>query len=237
MVFLLPHGYEGQGPDHSSARPERILDSAADLNLRLVNCSTAAQYFHVLRRQAALLESDPLPLFVLTPKSLLRHPAVASTPRDLAEGRFQAVIDDHEARGRTKSVTRLVLCSGKMFVDLVTDERRAAAVDVAVCRVEQLYPFPVELIRGVLECYPALREVVWLQEEPENMGPWGFVRPLIEDLLSGRCPLRYIGRARSSSASEGSAAWHQITQKAIVGEVFEPEGTSVESSLVLSKPA
>jgi 2-oxoglutarate dehydrogenase E1 component len=216
---------------------ERILDAAADLNLRLVNCTTAAQYFHVLRRQAALLESDPLPLFVLTPKSLLRHPAVASAPRELAEGRFQPVIDDPDARGRMKSVTRLVLCSGKVFVDFATHHRRAAAADVAVCRLEQLYPFPLDVLRSVLDGYPALREVVWLQEEPENMGGWTFVRPLIEELLNGCCPLRYVGRARSSSASEGSAAWHQITQKALLDRVFESEQAAPESPLVLSKPA
>jgi 2-oxoglutarate dehydrogenase E1 component len=133
LVFLLPHAYEGQGPEHSSARPERILQAAADINLRLVNCTTAAQYFHLLRRQAALLTRDPLPLFVLTPKSLLRHPMVASTPRELEEGRFLSVIDDADARGRAKKVRRLVLCSGKVYVDLAGSERRQTATDVALC--------------------------------------------------------------------------------------------------------
>ncbi len=126
LVFLLPHGYEGQGPEHSSARPERFLEAAADINLRLVNCTTAAQYFHLLRRQAALLERDPLPLFVLTPKSLLRHPAVASTPQELEQGRFLSVIDDEEARSRGGAIKRVVLCSGKVYVDLIGSERRAA---------------------------------------------------------------------------------------------------------------
>ena len=125
LVFLLPHGYEGQGPEHSSARPERFLQAAADINLRLVNCTTAAQYFHVLRRQAALLEKDPLPLIVLTPKSLLRHPAVSSTPQELTEGHFRSVLDDADALTRAKSVRRLVLCSGKVYVDLIGHERRA----------------------------------------------------------------------------------------------------------------
>src|SRR5204863_1464588 len=136
LVFLLPHGYEGQGPEHSSARPERLLQAASDINLRLVNCTTAAQYFHVLRRQAALLERDPLPLFVLTPKSLLRHPAVASTPRELEQGRFLSVIDDEEARGRAGGIDRVVLCSGKVYVDLVTSERHGAQRNIAICRVE-----------------------------------------------------------------------------------------------------
>ena len=222
LVFLLPHAYEGQGPEHSSARPERILQAAANINLRLVNCTTAAQYFHLLRRQAALLKRDPLPLFVLTPKSLLRHPAVASTPRELEQGRFQSVIDDAEMRGRAKGVKRLVLCSGKVYVDLISHERRAAATEVAICRVEQLYPFPNVALGEVLGGYPSLREVVWLQEEPENMGAWEFMRPLLSELVAGRCPLHYIGRPRSESPAEGSAARHQINQKQLVERVFEP---------------
>src|SRR6185436_16355046 len=122
LVFLLPHAHEGQGPDHASARPERFLQLAADINIRIANCTTAAQYFHLLRRQAALLEIDPLPLFVLTPKSLLRHPAVASTPLELEHGRFLSVIDDEDARSRASAVTRLILCSGKVYVDLISSE-------------------------------------------------------------------------------------------------------------------
>jgi 2-oxoglutarate dehydrogenase E1 component len=237
LVFLLPHGYEGQGPDHSSARPERILEAAADINLRLVNCSTAAQYFHVLRRQAALLEDDPLPLFILTPKSLLRHPAVASTPLELAEGRFMPVIDDQDAKTRAREIRRLVLCSGKVYVDAQAAPRRAAAGDVALCRLEQLYPFPADALQQVLSGYPALQEVVWLQEEPENMGGWGFLRPLLEEVIGGRHPLRYIGRARSSSPSEGSAAWHQINQNMLVEQIFDRAGRAEEPSMVLSKQA
>ena len=235
LVFLLPHGYEGQGPEHSSARPERFLAAAADINLRLVNCTTAAQYFHVLRRQAALLERDPLPLIVLTPKGLLRHPAVASTPRELEQGRFLSVIDDEEARGRAGSIDRVVLCSGKVYVDLVTSDRRGAAANVAVCRVEQLYPFPKIALNEVLGRYPSVRDVVWLQEEPENMGAWEFMRPLLEELIADRCPLRYIGRARSSSPSEGSAAWHQLNQKMLVEQAFDLGTPATEPSMVLSK--
>jgi 2-oxoglutarate dehydrogenase E1 component len=237
LVFLLPHGYEGQGPDHSSARPERILEAAADINLRLVNCSTAAQYFHVLRRQAALLDDDPLPLFVLTPKSLLRHPAVASAPLELAEGRFMPVIDDHDARSRAAEIRRLVLCSGKVYVDAHTADRRAPAGDVALCRVEQLYPFPAEAIQQVMAGYPGVRDVVWLQEEPENMGAWDFVRPLLEEIIGNRYPLRYIGRARSSSPSEGSGAWHQINQNMLIEQVFDRARDAEEPSMVLSKQA
>jgi 2-oxoglutarate dehydrogenase E1 component len=235
LVFLLPHGYEGQGPEHSSARPERFLEAAADMNLRLVNCTTAAQYFHLLRRQAMLLDRDPLPLFVLTPKSLLRHPAVASTPQELAEGRFLSVIDDEAARRHTRSVERVVLCSGKVYVDLIGSERRAAATNVAICRVEQLYPFPRVALKEVLGRYSSARDIVWLQEEPENMGAWPFVRPLLEELLDGRAPLRYVGRTRSSSPSEGSAAWHQLNQKALVEQAFDLRSHSSERSMVLSK--
>jgi 2-oxoglutarate dehydrogenase E1 component len=235
LVFLLPHGYEGQGPEHSSARPERILQAAADINLRLMNCTTAAQYFHLLRRQAHLLTRDPLPLFVLTPKSLLRHPAVASTPRELEEGRFRSVIDDAEARQRGKAIKRLVLCSGKVYVDLISSERRVAATNVAIARVEQLYPFPGTAIAEVLAGYTALADIVWLQEEPENMGAWEFFRPLLEEVLGDRCPLRYIGRTRSSSPSEGSAAWHQLNQKALIERAFDLDSHASDAWMVLSK--
>jgi len=243
LVLLLPHGYEGQGPEHSSARPERFLQAAADINLRLVNCTTAAQYFHVLRRQAALLRRDPLPLILLTPKSLLRHPATLSTPEELEAGRFHSVLDDVEARGRAKTINRLVLCSGKVYVDLVTSERRKNSTQVAIARVEQLYPFPKTSLREALDGYPALRDVVWLQEEPENMGAWEFVRPLLEELIGDRCPLRYVGRARSSSPSEGSAAWHQLNQKVLIEQAFDlaavgralSAAPASDPSMVLSK--
>jgi 2-oxoglutarate dehydrogenase E1 component len=235
LVFLLPHGYEGQGPEHSSARPERFLQAAADINLRLVNCTTAAQYFHLLRRQAALLRRDPLPLFVLTPKSLLRHPAVASTPRELEKGRFRSVLDDEEAAGRAKNVKRLVLCSGKVYVDLITSELRKSAVEVAIGRLEQLYPFPKVALAEVLSRYPSLRDVVWLQEEPENMGAWEFLRSMLEETIGDRWPLHYVGRARSASPSEGSAAWHQLNQKVLIERTFDLRSHSSAPSMVLSK--
>jgi 2-oxoglutarate dehydrogenase E1 component len=235
MVFLLPHGYEGQGPDHSSARLERFLQLAADLNMRIANCTTSAQYFHLLRRQALLLETDPLPLIVLTPKSLLRHPATASAPRDLAEGRFQVVIDDDEARQQAGRVRRLVLCSGKVFVDLVGSEQRKQGAKVALVRVEQLYPFPMDEIREILDGYPKLGDVCWVQEEPENMGAWEFVRPQLERAIDGRWPLRYIGRVRNASPSEGSAAWHGVNQRAIVAQTFEEKADTREADRVLSK--
>jgi 2-oxoglutarate dehydrogenase E1 component len=235
LVLLLPHGYEGQGPDHSSARLERFLQSAADLNVRIVNCTTAAQYFHVLRRQALLLATDPLPLVMLTPKSLLRHPMVASTPRELAEGAFQRVIDDDQAAARATTIRRVVLCSGKVYVDLAGSDQRQASLDVALVRVEQIYPFPADALQAVLKKYTKLRDVCWVQEEPENMGAWEFVRPLLEQVIDGRCPLRYVGRARNSSPSEGSAAWHQLNQRAVVAQAFEQSADATVLDRVVAK--
>jgi 2-oxoglutarate dehydrogenase E1 component len=219
LVLLLPHAHEGQGPDHASARPERFLQLAADVNIRIANCTTAAQYFHLLRRQAALLLEDPLPLVVLTPKSLLRHPLVASTPRELAEGRFRTVIDDEEARGRATQVRRVIACSGKVYVDLVGSDKRAAATDVAICRVEQLYPVPAQNLRAMLDGYAAAQEIVWVQEEPENMGAWDFMRPHLVEAAAGR-PVRAIARPRSASPAEGSAARHARQQQQLVEAAF-----------------
>lgn len=235
LVLLLPHGYEGQGPDHSSARLERFLNAAADTNIRIANCTTAAQYFHLLRRQALLLKTDPLPLVVMTPKSLLRHPFTASTPAELAEGAFQPVIDDEIAAGQLAKVRRLAFCSGKVAVDLLTSDRRKDNPNVAVVRVEQVYPFPSDTIGDVIDRYPKLREVCWVQEEPENMGAWEFARPLLESIVDGRHPLRYIGRSRNSSPSEGSSTWHAANQRAIVDQVFEAKTEARELDRVLSK--
>ncbi len=221
LVLLLPHAHEGQGPDHASARPERFLQLAADMNMRIANCTTAAQYFHLLRRQASLLLTDPLPLVVLTPKSLLRHPLVASTPRDLAEGRFRTVIDDEDARGRAREIRRVLVCSGKVYVDLATSDKRAAARDIAVVRVEQLYPVPAQNLRATLDAYKDAAEIVWMQEEPENMGAWDFIRPHLAEAAAGR-PVRVIARPRSASPAEGSATRHARQQQVLIDQAFEP---------------
>jgi 2-oxoglutarate dehydrogenase E1 component len=221
LVLLLPHGYEGQGPDHSSARLERFLNSAADTNMRVVNCTTAAQYFHLLRRQALLLQTDPLPLVVMTPKSLLRHPFTASTPVELAEGRFMRVIDDPDASAQASKVRRLVLCSGKIAVDLFTSERRKDNPHVAVVRVEQLYPFPADLIKDVLDRYSNAREVCWVQEEPPNMGPWHFMHFHLSDELPGKYKLSVAARAESSSPATGSLKIHQQEQEDLIAAAFE----------------
>jgi len=219
LVLLLPHAHEGQGPDHASARPERFLQLAADINMRVANCTTAAQYFHLLRRQAALLLVDPLPLVVLTPKSLLRHAMVASSPREFAEGRFRMVIQDHEAESRADAIRRVIVCSGKIYVDLMSAEQRADRPDVAICRLEQLYPVPMRDLRAVIDAYPEAGEVVWVQEEPENMGAWEFVRPHLQEVSGGRA-VRRVARARSASPAEGSAARHTHHQQMLIAQAF-----------------
>src|SRR4051812_28264389 len=230
MVFLLPHGHEGQGPDHASARPERFLQLAADINVRIANCTTAAQYFHLLRRQAALLHVDPLPLIVLTPKSLLRHPLVTSTPRDLAEGRFRMVLPDGEVAGRTAEIRRVLVCSGKIYADLVASEQRAVRTDIAICRLEQLYPVPMRDLRAMFDGYPNAEEIVWVQEEPENMGAWDFVRPHLIEVSNGRA-VRRIARPRSASPAEGSAARHALNQQALVNQAFGDRGARADGAV------
>jgi len=218
--MLLPHGYEGQGPEHSSARLERFLQLAAEDNIRVANCTTAAQYFHLLRRQALLLNTDPRPLIIMTPKSLLRHPRAGSSLHELSEGRFQRVIDDPQARERPTDVARLVLCSGKIYVDLLSANDTPLTNGVAVVRLEELYSFPVDELRAVLHGYPHLQEVVWLQEEPENMGAWRYVAPRLRELIGPDMTLSYVGRAESASPSEGSLALHLIEQQRLIAEAL-----------------
>ncbi|MCB9106031.1 MAG: 2-oxoglutarate dehydrogenase E1 component [Anaerolineales bacterium] len=223
LVLLLPHGYEGAGPDHSTGRPERFLQMAADINIRIANCTTSAQYFHLLRRQAVLLKTDPLPLIILTPKSLLRNPLAASPPQDFVEGIWQPVIDDARAKESADKVKRLVLCSGKMYIDLISSEYRDRNEAVAVARIEQLYPLLPEAVLPVLEGYPNLAEVMWVQEEPRNMGAWEALRPQLRKLIDGRWPLSCTSRPRRASPAEGSSAWHAINQKELVRLAFDLE--------------
>jgi 2-oxoglutarate dehydrogenase E1 component len=223
LVILLPHGDEGQGPDHSSGRPERFLELAADINIRVANCTTAAQYFHLLRRQALLLESDPLPLIVLTPKSLLRHPLVSSSASALSQGHWQPVIDDLEKSKNPKGVSRLLLCSGKIFIDLVTSDLRKEHDEVAIVRVEQLYPFPATDLVELFNRYPDLKQIIWMQEEPQNMGAWKFVHPILEKAIEGKFNLSYVGKPPSASPAEGSSAWHSRQQTALLQRAFSSE--------------
>jgi 2-oxoglutarate dehydrogenase E1 component len=216
LTLLLPHGYEGNGPEHSSARLERFLQSTAQQNIRVVNCSTPAQHFHVLRRQAL----DPLarPLVVMTPKGLLRLRDAASSLADLSEGAFAPVLDDPGAD--KERVRRLVLCSGKVYYDIVGHELRAGADTVAVARIEQLYPFPNAELAALVSSYPHLEEVVWAQEEPQNMGAWRSIRHRLEEARPAGVPLRYVGRHWRASPSEGYPTAHLREQDRIVREAL-----------------
>ena len=222
LVLLLPHGYEGQGPEHSSSRIERFLQLAANDNIRVVNCTTSSQYFHVLRRQAALLKAKPRPLIVFNPKSLLRHPKAACSLVDLSHGGFRAVIDDEAAMRRAKKVTRIVMCSGKIWTDLISRKDVIIPESVAVVRLEELYPFPEEELNRVLEGYQEAREYVWLQEEPRNMGPWNFVAPQLWRLGGDSIDLKYVGRPEAASPAEGSHAQHSAEQARILSAALEP---------------
>src|SRR6478735_1692261 len=216
LTLLLPHGYEGQGPEHSSARLERFLQLAAEGNIRVANCSTPAQYFHLLRRQAR----DPRvrPLVVMTPKSLLRLPVAASKLSDLTSGTFKPVLDDPTADA--SQVTRIVLCSGKVYYDLAAEAEKLGVRHPAVVRVEQLYPFPVEELKAVLSRYPRASEVVWAQEEPRNMGAWSFVYERLAQILTRGMQLRYAGRPERASPADGDPAAHSAGQKKLVGEAL-----------------
>jgi 2-oxoglutarate dehydrogenase E1 component len=228
LVLLLPHGYEGQGPEHSSARLERYLQLAGHENVRIANLTTAAQYFHLLRAQAAL-KDNKRPLIIMTPKSLLRHPMAASNLEDLSEGTFQPVLDDEEARARAESVERLILCSGKIYTELEGSEDRDEAVDTAIARVELLYPFPEDRVREVLDGYPNLREVLWVQEEPQNMGAWAFVEPRLRGITGGEVPLLYVGKPPRPSPAQGSAKFHKQEHAYIVRSAFENVGQDFDA--------
>jgi 2-oxoglutarate dehydrogenase E1 component len=220
LVLLLPHGYEGQGPEHSSARLERFLQLGANDNISIVNPTTAAQYFHVLRRQAALLRGQAKPLIVMTPKSLLREPLAGSSLADLTEGEFQPVIDDATTENRREKVTRLVLCSGKIYVDLRKHAIVAEAANVAIARIEELYPYHEDEFRALVAGYPNLQEVAWVQEEPANMGAWAFMALRLRSTLPDGPALRYIGRPESASPAEGVEDEHIAEQARIVTEAL-----------------
>jgi len=220
LVMLLPHGYEGQGPDHSSARLERFLQLAARGNMRVACPSTPAQYFHLLRAQAGAEERKPL--VVMTPKSLLRLPEATSTAASLSSGSFEAVIDDPEI-GSPHDVRRLILCSGKVYYDLLAHRKKHGIEGSALVRLEQLYPYPHLRVAEMLNRYGRAPEVVWVQEEPANMGAWTFV----EARLTGQVPagrnLGFVGRPRSASPATGSHRRHVAEQEWLVGRALAPQ--------------
>ena len=217
LTLLLPHGYEGQGPEHSSARLERFLALGAEGNIRVANCTTPAQYFHLLRRQARHTEIRPL--VVMTPKSLLRLPAATSHLDDLVLGKFRTVLWDRD-RTWPERVTRLILCSGKVYYDIIASPLRAEMARVKIGRVELLYPFPGAEIGDYARRYPNLKEVVWVQEEPSNMGARKFVLPKIREVLPQAVTLLDVSRPERSSPAEGYPAAHKAEQERIVAAAY-----------------
>lgn len=215
VVMLLPHGYEGQGPEHSSARLERYLQSCAEDNVTVANISTPANFFHLLRRQVLLKTRKPL--VVMSPKSLLRHPECISTLDDLATGQYRRVIADGTVDA--SAVSRVVFCSGKVYYDLLAARKASDEQRVALVRLEQLYPFPAEEVRNVLATYAAGVEVVWCQEEPRNMGAWPMMDEWMGAVLGGRPP-RYIGRPESASPATGFHKVHKQEQQQLIDEAF-----------------
>ena len=226
LVLLLPHGYEGQGPEHSSARMERFLQLAAENNWTVANLTSAAQYFHILRRQAAILGTEFVrPLVIMTPKSLLRHPLTSSVGTELSESHFQTVIEQPQTGTKLNEVKRLVFTTGKMAIDLaikVEEMKGNQHLDeVHIIRIEQLYPFPKEQVRAILQRYPNLVEMVWVQEEPKNMGSWHYIAPILIELASGILKVGYIGRPSRSSPAGGDPLVHKREQEHIVEQTFE----------------
>ncbi len=223
LVMLLPHGYEGQGPEHSSARIERYLTLCAENNMQVVNCTTPAQYFHVLRRQmygGHDRRGTRKPLIVFTPKSLLRHAGVVSDVREFTSGGFSEILGDP---GHEKA-SRVVFCSGKIYYDLLAAREARKADHVALARVEQLYPFAADQAAAILNGLSAQAEVVWVQEEPRNMGPWRFMRENFQPLLepTGRT-ITYVGRVESAAPATGSGKRHQREQAEIVNDALSAE--------------
>jgi 2-oxoglutarate dehydrogenase E1 component len=230
LVLYLPHGYEGQGPEHSSARLERFLQLCGRANIIVGNLSTPAQLFHCLRRQ--LKRDFRKPLILMTPKSLLRHPLVPSKLEDFSEGTFRELIDDSRFEGSHASKARkVILCTGKIYYDLLSaqmdqEKETGKAPDVALVRVEQLYPWPEAQVLEILERYSGVKEFYWVQEEPRNMGAWLFVhaffgggyRNMSEKL--GNRPLRYIGRGTGAAPAVGAAKLHAKEQAAIIKEAL-----------------
>jgi 2-oxoglutarate dehydrogenase E1 component len=218
LTLLLPHGYEGSGPEHSSGRLERFLQLGAEGNIRVAYCSTPSQYFHLLRRQALIAKRRPL--VVMTPKSLLRLPAAQSSLEDLTGGHFQPVLDDPSLAGSREDVTRLVLCTGKLYYELCSHDSRDAMDHVAIGRVELLYPFAENELRELMESYPSLRTVVWAQEEPKNMGARNVMEQRLSWILPDGVGYEYVGRQLRASPGEGYAAAHRTEQARIVREAL-----------------
>ena len=222
LVMLLPHGYEGQGPEHSNARPERFLQLCAEDNIQVINCSTPANFFHAIRRQ--LHRKFRKPLIVMSPKSLLRHKLMASPIKDFLEGtEFKPVIDEIDNISAAQDIKRVVLCSGKVYFDLYEAREKMGINNIALIRIDQYYPFPAKELAAEIAKYKNA-EIVWCQEEPENMGAWRFIESKIEASLHSikhkyTRPL-YIGRPESASPSAGYLKMHNVEQVKIIEQIF-----------------
>lgn len=218
LVMLLPHGYEGQGPEHSSARLERFLQLAAENNWTVANLSTSAQYFHILRRQASILQWEEVrPLVLMTPKSLLRHPLAASDVEEFTNGQFQPVLEQKGLGENREKVERIILGTGKLTVDLAEQINKMEGLDwLHVVRIEELYPFPKEELQAILVRYPNIKEIVWVQEEPQNMGSWCYVEPKLREIAPDGVDVSYIGRRRRASPAEGDPVVHRKEQERII---------------------
>lgn len=224
LVMLLPHAYEGQGPEHSSARPERFLHAAAENNWTIINVTSAAQYYHALRVQALMSKREEArPLIVFTPKSLIRNPLTESDPKELSDGSFKGVVPDPLTEKNTDQVERLLLCSGKVAIDLaqaIQDKEDMDWSSLKIVRVEQLYPFPKDELQEVVQQLPNLKEVIWVQEEPQNMGAWFFIEPRLRILLDKKIEIQYVGRPHRSSPATGDPKVHKREQKKIVNKAL-----------------
>jgi 2-oxoglutarate dehydrogenase E1 component len=223
--MLLPHGYEGQGPEHSSARPERFLQLCAQHNMQVVVPTTPAQVFHMLRRQ--MIRRYRKPLIVMSPKSLLRHKEAVSSLDELANGSFQTVIGETE-KLVAGNVRRVLACSGKVYYELLAYRRDNKIDDIAIIRLEQQYPFPHEEFAAEIAKFPNAKEVVWVQEEPQNQGAWYRLRAYLRADIPGKQVLAYAGRAISASPAVGYATKHNAEQKQLIEDAFAAELKSGE---------
>ncbi|KQL35836.1 MULTISPECIES: 2-oxoglutarate dehydrogenase E1 component [Bacillaceae] len=222
LVMLLPHGSEGQGAEHSSARLERYLQLAAENNWTVANLSSAANYFHILRRQAKMLKEEAIrPLIIVSPKSLLRHPLVGADVAELTTGQFETVIEQPGLGQNTKKVEKIVFASGKLAIDLADKVKDGKGYDyLHIVRIEQIYPFPAEKIQAIIERYPNVKQLVWAQEETENMGSWNFALPYLLDLAKGK-DISYVGRVHRSSPAEGDIDTYKLEQSRIIEEALK----------------
>ncbi|MFK9092931.1 2-oxoglutarate dehydrogenase E1 component [Bacillus salipaludis] len=222
LVVLLPHGYEGQGPEHSSGRLERFLQSAAEKNWTIANLTSAAQYFHILRRQAAMLTKEEVrPLIIMSPKSLLRNPLVASGGTEFSDGEFKPILEQFTASRDCDKVERIVLCSGKIAIDIAEQIKDESQFEwLQVLRLEEIYPFPTNILKEMFEKCRNVKEIFWVQEEPKNMGAWNFVEPRINGISPTGIRVDYVGRRRRSSPAEGEPNVHKLGQSKILNAVL-----------------